>query len=52
MYDAAMEYGLLTSNPVWGVKPPKQRSDPAERITYADLLLKFVDPRIKLADLK
>jgi integrase/recombinase XerD len=34
MYDAAMEYGLLISNPVWGVKPPKQRSDPAERITY------------------
>ena len=34
MYDAAMEYRLLTVNPVWGVKPPKQRSDPAERITY------------------
>ena len=34
MYDAAMEYGLLSHNPVWGVKPPKQRSDPAERITY------------------
>jgi integrase/recombinase XerD len=34
MYDAAMEYGLLHSNPVWGVKPPKQRSDRAERITY------------------
>jgi integrase/recombinase XerD len=34
MYDAAMEYGLLISNPAWGVKPPKQRSDPAERITY------------------
>jgi site-specific recombinase XerD len=34
MYDAAMEYRLLTINPVWGVKPPKQRSDPAERITY------------------
>ena len=38
MYDAAMEYRLLISNPVWGVKPPKQRSDPAERITY---LLEF-----------
>jgi site-specific recombinase XerD len=34
MYDAAMEYRLLTINPVWGVKPPKQRSDPAERITH------------------
>jgi len=38
MYDAAMEYGLLSSNPVWGVKPPKQRSDPAERITYLTTL--------------
>ena len=34
MYDAAMEYRLLTINPVWGIKPPKQRSDPADRITY------------------
>ena len=34
MYDAAMEYGLLSHNPVWGVKPPKQRGDPADSITY------------------
>ncbi|MCY7337127.1 MAG: site-specific integrase [Chamaesiphon sp.] len=34
MYDAAMEYGLLSHNPVWGVKPPQQRGDPADRITY------------------
>ncbi len=34
MYDAAMEYGLRSSNPVWGVKPPKQRTVLAERITY------------------
>jgi integrase/recombinase XerD len=34
MYDAAIEYGLLFHNPVWGIKPPKQRGDPADRITY------------------
>jgi integrase/recombinase XerD len=34
MYDAAMEYGLLSHNPVWGVKAPKQRGDPADSITY------------------
>ena len=34
MYDAAIEYGLLSHNPVWGIKPPKQRGDPADRITY------------------
>jgi integrase/recombinase XerD len=34
MYDAAMEYGLLSHNPVWGVKPPKRRGDPADSITY------------------
>jgi integrase/recombinase XerD len=34
MYDAAMEYGLLTHNPVWGVKAPKRRGDPADSITY------------------
>lgn len=34
MYDAAIEYGLISHNPVWGVKPPKQRGDPADRITY------------------
>ena len=34
MYDAAIEYGLLSHNPVWGVKAPKQRGDPADSITY------------------
>ena len=34
MYDAAMEYGLLSQNPVWGVKAPKHRGDPADSITY------------------
>ena len=34
MYDAAMEYGLLSQNPVWGVKAPKRRGDPADSITY------------------
>ncbi len=24
MYDAAIEYGLLSHNPVWGVKPPNK----------------------------
>jgi integrase/recombinase XerD len=34
MYDAAIEYGLLPHNPVWGVTAPKRRGDPADRITY------------------
>jgi integrase/recombinase XerD len=34
LYDAAIEYGLLSHNPVWGVKPPKRRGDPADSITY------------------
>ncbi len=34
MYDAAMEYGLISQNPVWGVKAPKRRGDPADSITY------------------
>jgi integrase/recombinase XerD len=35
-YDAGMEYGLLHTNPVWGIKPPQQYDDPTEAITYFD----------------
>ena len=38
MYDAAMEYGLLSQNPVWGVKAPKRRGDPADSITYLKVI--------------
>jgi integrase/recombinase XerD len=36
LYDAAMEYGLMSSNPAWGIKPPSESIDPAARITYLD----------------
>ncbi len=36
LYDAAMEYGLMGSNPAWGIKPPAESIDPAARITYLE----------------
>jgi integrase/recombinase XerD len=36
LYDAAMEYGLMGSNPAWGIKPPSESIDPAARITYLE----------------
>ncbi len=36
LYDAAMEYGLMSANPAWGIKPPTELIDPAARITYLD----------------
>jgi integrase/recombinase XerD len=36
LYDAAIEYGLLGSNPAWGVKPPTESIDPAAKITYLE----------------
>ncbi len=35
-YQAAMEKGLLTVNPATGVKAPKEKHDPAEKITYLE----------------
>jgi integrase/recombinase XerD len=35
-YQAAVEQGLLEINPALGVNPPKERRDPAERITYLE----------------
>ena len=66
LYDAAMEYGLMSSNPVWGIKPPSESIDPAARITYleqgeATILLQSVgqpditgilDPRLSLKTLR
>ncbi|ERT06831.1 phage integrase family protein [Lyngbya aestuarii BL J] len=48
-YQAAVEKGLLSVNPATGVKPPKEKRDPAEKITYLEadeveqLLTKIAD---------
>jgi integrase/recombinase XerD len=56
-YDAAIEYGLLNSNPVWGIKPPRESIDPAARITYleqseATTLLQSIDRQPNLKNLR
>lgn len=35
-YQAAVERGLIAVNPVKGIKPPREKRDPAERITYLE----------------
>lgn len=35
-YQAAVEKGLIPINPAVGVKPPREKRDPAERITYLE----------------
>lgn len=35
-YQAAVEKGLISINPAAGVKPPREKRDPAERITYLE----------------
>ncbi|NEO88200.1 MAG: tyrosine-type recombinase/integrase [Spirulina sp. SIO3F2] len=35
-YQAAVEHGLLTANPALGIKAPRERRDPADRITYLE----------------
>lgn len=35
-YDAAVEKGLLMVNPAVGIKPPLEKRDPAERITFLE----------------
>jgi integrase/recombinase XerD len=35
-YQAAVEKGLIDLNPVKGIKPPREKRDPAERITYLE----------------
>ncbi|MGF1493622.1 MAG: tyrosine-type recombinase/integrase [Microcoleaceae cyanobacterium] len=35
-YQAAVDKGLLQLNPATGVKPPREKRDPAERITYLE----------------
>ena len=35
-YQAAVEKGLLSINPAAGVKPPREKCDPAEKITYLE----------------
>lgn len=35
-YDAALEYGLIPTNPVLGVKAPRDKKDPAEKINYLE----------------
>ena len=35
-YQAAVEKGLLSINPAAGVKPPRDKFDPAEKITYLE----------------
>jgi integrase/recombinase XerD len=57
LYDAAMEYGLISSNPAWGIKPPTESIDPAARITYleqeeATVLLQSIDTRLPLKTLR
>ncbi|MEM8720738.1 MAG: tyrosine-type recombinase/integrase [Cyanobacteria bacterium P01_G01_bin.39] len=35
-YQAAVEKGLIAINPAAGVKPPREKSDPAEKITFLE----------------
>lgn len=35
-YEAAVERGLILANPALGVKPPREKRDPAERITFLE----------------
>lgn len=35
-YQAAVEKGLIPINPAVGVKPPREKRDPAEKITYLE----------------
>lgn len=35
-YQAAVEKGLISINPALGVKPPREKRDPAEKITYLE----------------
>ena len=35
-YQAAVEKGLIAFNPAAGVKPPREKRDPAEKITYLE----------------
>jgi integrase/recombinase XerD len=35
-YQAAVEKGLIPLNPAAGVKPPREKCDPAEKITYLE----------------
>lgn len=35
-YQAAVEKGLISINPAAGVKPPREKFDPAEKITYLE----------------
>ncbi|MDJ0592304.1 MAG: tyrosine-type recombinase/integrase [Pleurocapsa sp. MO_226.B13] len=37
-YQAAVEKGLLSINPAAGVKPPREKCDPAEKIAYLEQL--------------
>ena len=37
-YQAAVEKGLIPFNPAAGVKPPREKRDPAEKITYLEQL--------------
>jgi integrase/recombinase XerD len=57
LYDAAMEYGLMGSNPAWGIKPPTESIDPAARITYleqgeATTLLQSINTNLPLKTLR
>jgi integrase/recombinase XerD len=57
LYDAAMEYGLMGSNPAWGIKPPSESIDPAARITYleqgeATVLLQSIETSLPLKTLR
>jgi integrase/recombinase XerD len=57
LYDAAMEYGLMGSNPAWGIKPPTELIDPAARITYleqgeATTLLQSINTNLPLKTLR
>lgn len=35
-YDGALEHGLLAVNPAVGVRPPREKRDPAEKITFLE----------------
>lgn len=57
LYDAAIEYGLMSGNPAWGIKPPSESIDPAAKITYleqaeAATLLQSISTKLPLKTLR
>ena len=57
LYSAAVDKGLILTNPALGIKPPRESRDPAERITYLEqaevpYLLEAISTDLSVASLR